>query len=240
MTYYLIPTAAYYSVKKSNMPQQLIYHYGKNAVYAVNESAGTVQMQGVMSLYDCNSRVVTQQTTTLEIAPYTVVKAFDVPAVKENTFLYLKLNDEKGAYVVDNFYWLAAAPDVNDWANTDWVRTPIKKSADFTGLANLSQVNCEVSATVEQEENDVIVEVALENDPNALAFFIRLSLKDEKDELLYPVFWEDNYLSLIPGEKRTLKCVVPQQVAEVESVTLTVSGWNVPEKKIKLFLDGMK
>lgn len=238
--YYLIPTAAYYSVKKSNMPQQLIYHYGKNAVYAVNESAGTVQMQGVMSLYDCNSRVVTQQTTTLEIAPYTVVKAFDVPAVKENTFLYLKLNDEKGAYVVDNFYWLAVAPDVNDWANTDWVRTPIKKSADFTGLANLSQVNCEVSATVEQEENDVIVEVALENDPNALAFFIRLSLKDEKDELLYPVFWEDNYLSLIPGEKRTLKCVVPQQVAEVESVTLTVSGWNVPEKKIKLFLDGMK
>ena len=93
---------------------------------------------------------------------------------------------------------------------------------------------------LEQEENDVIVEVALENDPNALAFFIRLSLKDEKDELLYPVFWEDNYLSLIPGEKRTLKCVVPQQVAEVESVTLTVSGWNVPEKKIKLFLDGMK
>ena len=157
-----------------------------------------------------------------------------------NTFLYLKLNDEKGAYVGDNFYWLAAAPDVNDWANTDWVRTPIKKSADFTGLANLSQVNCEVSATVEQEENDVIVEVALENDPNALAFFIRLSLKDEKDELLYPVFWEDNYLSLIPGEKRTLKCVVLQQVAEVESVTLTVSGWNVPEKKIKLFLDGMK
>ena len=45
-----------------------------------------------------------------------------------------------------------------------------------------------MSATVEQEENDVIVEVALENDPNALAFFIRLSLKDEKDELLYPVF----------------------------------------------------
>ena len=97
-----------------------------------------------------------------------------------------------------------------------------------------------MSATVEQEENDVIVEVAFENDPNALAFFIRLSLKDEKDDLLYPVFWEDNYLSLIPGEKRTLKCVVPQQVAEVESVTLTVSGWNVPEKKIKLFLDGMK
>ena len=93
-----------------------------------------------------------------------MVKAFDVPAVKENTFLYLKLNDEKGAYVVDNFYWLAVAPDVNDWANTDWVRTPIKKSADFTGLANLSQVNCEVSATVEQEENDVIVEVALENE----------------------------------------------------------------------------
>lgn len=39
--YYKVPTAAYYSVKKSNCPKQLIYDYGKKVVVAVNESLET-------------------------------------------------------------------------------------------------------------------------------------------------------------------------------------------------------
>ena len=238
--HYLIPTAAYYSVKKSNMPQQLIYHYRRNVVYAVNEGAETVRMQGMMSLYGLDGKILAQQTTELEVAPYTVVKAFDVPAVKDNAFLYLQLNDKKDVCMIDNFYCLSVAQDVNDWANTDWIRTPVKKSADFTGLADMPLANCDMSVTVRQEKDNAIVEVTLENDSAVLAFFVRLSLKNEKGELLYPVFWEDNYLSVIPGGKRTLKCVVSQSVAKAQSVLLTASGWNVPEKKIELSLGNTK
>ena len=142
--------------------------------------------------------------------------------------------------MIDNFYCLSATQDVNDWANTDWIRTPVKKSADFTGLATMPRANCDMNAIVRQEKDDAIVEVTLENTSTALAFFIRLSLKNEKGELLYPVFWEDNYLSVIPGGRRTLKCVVPQSVAQAKSVTLTVSGWNVPEKKMELSLGNTK
>lgn len=238
--HYLIPTAAYYSVKKSNMPQQLIYHYRRNVVYAVNEGAETVRMQGMMSLYGLDGKILAQQTTELEVAPYTVVKAFDVPAVKDNAFLYLQLNDKKDVCMIDNFYCLSVAQDVNDWANTNWIRTPVKKSADFTGLADMPLANCDMSVTVRQEKDNAIVEVTLENDSAVLAFFVRLSLKNEKGELLYPVFWEDNYLSVIPGGKRTLKCVVSQSVAKAQSVLLTASGWNVPEKKIELSLGNTK
>ena len=91
-----------------------------------------------------------------------------------------------------------------------------------------------VDATVRQEDENVSVVVTMENAPSALAFFTRLSLKNEQGELLCPVFWEDNYISLAPGEKRTLKCLVPRSVAPSGDVTLTVSGWNVPEKKITL------
>ena len=97
-----------------------------------------------------------------------------------------------------------------------------------------------MSVTVRQEKDNAIVEVTLENDSAVLAFFVRLSLKNEKGELLYPVFWEDNYLSVIPGGKRTLKCVVSQSVAKAQSVLLTASGWNVPEKKIELSLGNTK
>ncbi len=238
--HYLIPTAAYYSVKKSNAPQQLIYHYDRNAVYAVNEGAEPIRMQGLMSLYSLDGKTLAQQATGLEVAPYTVVRAFDVPAVEDNAFLYLQLDDQEGACMIDNLYCLSATQDVHDWANTDWVRTPVKKSADFTRLATMLQANCDVNAIVRQEKDNLIVEVTLENDPTVLAFFIRLSLKNEEGELLYPVFWEDNYLSVIPGGRRTLKCLVPQSVARAQSVTLTVSGWNVPEKKMELSLENMK
>lgn len=238
--YYLIPTAAYYSVKKSNLPQQLIYRYDKHAVYAVNEGPETIRMEGAMSLYGTDGKPLAQKTTQLEVAPSAIVKAFDVPPVQDASFLYLQLNDNQGAYVTDNFYWLSATPDVNDWAKSDWIRTPVKKSADFTALANLSPANYTMDAVVKQEGNHAIVEVTLENDPAVPAFFIRLSMKNDKGELLYPVFWEDNYLSLVPGGKRTLKCMVPQSAAQAQPVTLTASGWNVPEKKMNLSLGNTK
>ena len=231
--YYLIPTAAYYSVKKSNMPQQLIYDYDKNTVFAVNEGTETVEMQGELFLYDLKGKIITQQATKFRIAPYTTVKAFDIPKIKDNTFLYLQLNDKEGTYVTDNFYWLSATPDVHDWANNNWVRTPLKKSADFTGMANMPQASYEVTAAIKQESSSTTVVVMLENNSDAIAFMIRLSLKDEKGELLYPVFWEDNYLSIVPGGKRTLKCVIPQSTVKLQTLSLTTSGWNIPEKKME-------
>lgn len=238
--YYLIPTAAYYSVKKSNMPQQLIYNYDKNAVYAVNEGAERIKLQGKLAMYGLDGKLLDQQKSGLEVAPYTVVKAFDVPQAKDNAFLYLELNDEAGAHITDNYYWLSALPDVNDWAKSDWIRTPVKASADFTRLADMAQANCTIEATVKQEGSDNVVEISLVNSSPVPAFFIRFSLKNDKGELLYPVFWSDNYLSLPPGGMRTLTCTVPPSVAPAQSVTLAATGWNVSEKKLCLSLGNTK
>lgn len=238
--YYLIPTAAYYSVKKSNMPQQLIYDYNRNGVFAVNEGAETIRMQAAMSLYDINGKTSTPQTAKFDIKPYTTVKVFNVPKIMDNTFLYLQLNNEAKTYATNNFYWLSATKDVYDWTSTNWVRTKISKSADFTNLATMPQANYDMRATVKKEGEHTVVEVTLENNPATLAFFVRLSLKNEKGELLYPVFWNDNYVSLVPGAKQTLRCVVPKSTAHTQSVTLTASGWNVPEKKLDINWTAMK
>lgn len=70
--------------------------------------------------------------------------------------------------------------------------------------------------------------VALHNPSKALAFRVRLAAVDARDghELL-PVLWSDNYVALLPGEKRILS-------AEFETdddacdLALRVDGWNVP------------
>lgn len=234
--YYLIPTAAYYSVKKSNLPQQLIYNYKENAVFAVNESAHTYRLQARMALYDLNGRMQTQQKEEIEVAPYTVKRIFEVPAVNGNAFLVLSLHRENGSSVADNFYCLSAQKDEHDWNNSIWIRTPLKKPADFTKLSAMAEAGCEVKAEAKPQGDNILMEVSLGNVSDVLAFFIRLSLKDEEEELIYPAFWQDNYLSLVPGERRILQCLIPGKAVHTDDLTLTVAGWNVPEKKISVFL----
>ncbi len=55
----------------------------------------------------------------------------------------------------------------------------------------------------ERKGEDEITRVALENPSKSLAFFVRLKVnKGTKGEEILPVVWEDNYISLLPGEKR--------------------------------------
>ena len=42
-----------------------------------------------------------------------------------------------------------------------------------------------------------------------------------------PIFWDDNYVSLLPGEKRELTARFDAANAGDANLVLTVDGWNV-------------
>jgi hypothetical protein len=50
-----------------------------------------------------------------------------------------------------------------------------------------------------------------------------------------PVFWEDNYISLLPKEKRVIQVEYDMKDLNGEKPLLKVDGWNVTavEKEIK-------
>lgn len=238
--YYKIPTSAYYSVKKANNNQQLIYDYGKRTIFAVNEGSKVKQLKAKMLGYDLNGKLLFQEERKIVAPPYEVTEAFKVPAIKDNTFLMLQLWNEQNEFLTDNFYCLAPAEDTYDWENSSWYDTPRTKSADFSKLTSMPQADCKVDVQIRKDGDKELVEVKLENSFSALAFFIRLSLKDTKGELYTPVYWQDNYFSLIPGETKTIKCLIPQSANFKTPAILTVSGWNVSEKKITLSLENQK
>jgi exo-1,4-beta-D-glucosaminidase len=70
--------------------------------------------------------------------------------------------------------------------------------------------------------------VTLENPSKNLAFFVRLKLSKGKDgDEILPVVWEDNYVTLLPGEKREISASYRTSDAGSAKPTLEVSGWNV-------------
>jgi hypothetical protein len=53
--WYLVPTSAYWSVKKGCSPRQLIYNYGNDKVYAVNDEKEDIDLIAKMKVYDLDN-----------------------------------------------------------------------------------------------------------------------------------------------------------------------------------------
>ncbi len=53
-----------------------------------------------------------------------------------------------------------------------------------------------------------------------------LTLRDASGERVLPVFYDENYFSLLPGEKRTVHIQINPGVS-TDGLKVTVRGWNV-------------
>ena len=231
--YYLIPTSAYYGVKKGNQPQQLIYNYNNRSVYAINECIDkSIDAKAIVRLYSESSTLLLEDEIPLNITSNTFERIFDLPKLETNAFLSVQLIDNE--IIAENFYWLSAKEDVHDYKNSEWWVTPIISYADFKNLANIKQASLNVSTNIAEVNGKLLVTAELENPLESIAFFTQLMLKDEKGDIIFPAFWCDNYVSILPGEKRTFECLLEKPIVAENALTLTVSGWNVPEQIINV------
>ena len=229
--YYLLPTSSYYAAKKANAINQLIYDYASKEIIAVNESLNPQKnLKAQFTVYDFNSKLLKKETINFDIETITAKSIFNLGDFKENVFLDLKLFDEKGTQIASNFYWLSSKKDIFDWEKTFWGNTPLKEYADFTKLNELAA--SEIVATYSEETvgNNIELAVTLENTNAKTGFFIYLNLLNEKGETMIPVFWDDNYVSILPNEKRIIKCSISKDLRASGKTKLVISGWNVKEQ----------
>ena len=208
--YYKQPNAAYYGVKKANAPVQLIYDYHTKAVYAVNETLTSVNVKASMKLL--KGEQANEDAKQIEVVPGTVVKVFDIDTQDAPAaFLFLKLTDDKGTELATNEYFLPSESDTYDWAKTNWVHTPIIKYASYAMLDNLCTKSCELSV---KPSSEGLYEATVSNPSDKVAFMIRLTAQNQHGELICPAYWSDNYLTLAPGESRTVTCRMPSLVSD--------------------------
>jgi hypothetical protein len=77
------------------------------------------------------------------------------------------------------------------------------------------------------------VTVDLKNGGSSVAFFLHLrAVKAGTDEEIAPIFWSDNFVSLMPGDSRTLTVTgLPDAKEEVE---IRLDGWNVEARTLRI------
>jgi exo-1,4-beta-D-glucosaminidase len=188
-------------------------------------------------IYNLDAKEKASREATIDLSPDSSSPAFELPKVDGLTktyFLRLQLHDAQGKLVSDNFYWLSTKLDALDWAKKkDTVYTPQSVFGDLTGLNNLPQVKLEVVATNQAEAGKGLTQVRVRNPSDALAFMVRLKIRREKGgEEVTPIYWEDDYFSLLPGEQREVTARYDLSALEGEEAVLAVDGFNIAPQNV--------
>lgn len=230
--FYLMPNASFYGAKKANEPLHIAYNYGTNKAVVINNTGS--DLNGLTSLvkvidYSMLTRYSNQQQ--LDIPAGNTAELTAIPALNNISgtyFISLKLKDKQGNTVSDNFYTLSAKPDELDFPKSTWYYTPVKEYSDMSMLNSLPKVKLDTKSTIEKTKNGYRVIVETVNNSKSLAFQICLSVVKDKDgSSVLPIFWEDNYFSLLPGEKRIIKGTFEQADLDGSKPEVAVTGWNI-------------
>jgi len=233
--YYLVPGGGYFGTKKAMEPLHVQYGYDDDSVSVVNSTYQERKSMKVQArVYSLDAKRVADKEVSLDVPADAAIKAFDIGKPEGLTttyFLRLELRDARGKLVSENFYWLSAKADTLDWARKqDTVYTPQAQFGDLTGLASLPDVHLDSSAVIDQPSGSSLgrAHVRVKNASGSVAFQVRLRLANKKEARdVVPVFWDDNYFSLFPGEERIISVSYDTSELRGGRPVIEVGGFNV-------------
>ncbi len=231
--YYLRPGGGYYGTKKACEPLHIQYSYDDRSVVVVNGFSQEFRgLKANATIYNLDMKEKFSQQSKINIGPDGTLRVMTLPQPEDLSptyFVKLKLVDAKTNLVSENFYWLSTKGDTLDKpkSGSDWYYTPTKEFADFTALNTLPPAKLNMQAKTERSGNGYVSRVTIENPGKTLAFFVHLRVDNDRDsEEILPVIWQDNYFSLLPGEKRELTATY-ENLPKYSKPIVRVEGWNL-------------
>lgn len=214
--YYLDPNACLFGLRKgSELVHVMCNPVTKRAMIVNNSFEPLRDMMLVAKYYDIegNETILHQEFSYIEASDAKKLvplnPALDTKLKEDGGFLYMQLLDAKGKLVSDNFYWFPNA------------------EGKYSGLNKMKQADIKMSSKSKSANE---IEVSITNPKNGpVAFFNRVSLVDSKTgKRILPAFYSDNYISVAPGETKTITVEYTPQAGV--NTKVTVYGWNAEFK----------
>lgn len=228
----LEPTASLYYTQNALEPLHAQFDYLKNAVSVYNDYFRVFNNYHLTAeIYDLHSRKLFSQSITLRrIGPDTVLRNLMTLHFDRNItsvhFIRISLSDEKGKEVANSFYWRST----NEYRGSSTMTGPA--TAGFESLATMKKTFLKTKYSVVKNNKAGRIELDIKNPTRQIAFFIRVQAADKEGRPARPVFYTDNFFSLLPGESRHISIETGEWLSPPSS--LSISGWNVQRENIRL------
>jgi mannosylglycoprotein endo-beta-mannosidase len=219
--YDLEPNASLYAAKKAAETVHVQLNESNGGIEVVNNTPTALKGLTVRAaIYNSDSKVMGLKTYRLgDVAGSTTVKAaqIEIPArISSLYFVKLTLHDAEGRQISTNFYWQNVAQD------------------DFTGLSQLPEAALDVTGTSHPEGAKTVLNLTLHNTTETIALMTHLQLhRKGSGERVLPVFYSDNYMTLVPGETRVVTVEAATKDLNGEAPLVLVDGFNVKMKSVE-------
>ena len=205
--YYFEPTAAYFGMKKACEPLHIQYNALTDDIEIVNHSAGYCSgISAMATIFDLNGKKVAQQKTKVISAEDTTTSWIKLAKILKQApsdvyFVRLQLSDKTG--VVSENTYIMGREENNYRALTSLPKAEVEQQTTITGTA---------------------ARVILTNKSKVPAPFLRLNLKGADGEQILPVLYSDNYITLMPGESKTIMISWKQEDARGQQAHVEITN----------------
>jgi hypothetical protein len=220
--YYLDVNACLYGLRKGSEPLHVMMNPADSMLMVVNNGFDTRRNLMVeVKTYDVLTGKDSLYTLMFnEVRASMSKKLFPVSGFlnglnkREGVFVSLKLFSEQKQLLSENLYWL---PGVD---------------GNYTALQQMKKAPLIVSA---KKINVKQISVTLTNKAGSpVAFFNRIALiNSETGQRILPAFFSDNYISILPGESKTVTVDFTDKNGAVKK-QIEVYGWNVDEQRMNI------
>jgi hypothetical protein len=213
--YYFDPTAGYFGCKKGSQPLHIQWNPATDNVEVVNYSAGNATgLTARIEILNLDGSLKWDKSATLdspEDSVQTPIRIEFPSGLTSVHFLRLKLT-RAGAVVSENFYWRGL------------------EEGDFRALRQLPKVRLQANTQAERQGDQWILTTELQNVSAQPALMVHLkAVRETSGDRILPALYEDNFISLMPGERRTIRTELEQADTRGERPRIAVEGFNVGE-----------
>jgi hypothetical protein len=205
--------ASFFGARKGMEPVHVQMNLPARTVAVANSLTDPIrQAQVSVKTYDLQGRLIGRQAARLDLPGLATTAsglAID-PALFDRSpvvLARLEFRDAGGRLISENFYWLG------------------RDAAAFRALPALAPARISVTTRRRTDGGEQLVTAVVHNESTGPALMVRLSALDGAGARVLPAYWDDNYLTLLPGEQRTLTLRAP--LAGARPASIRIDGWNV-------------
>ncbi|MGB7758266.1 MAG: sugar-binding domain-containing protein, partial [Bryobacteraceae bacterium] len=211
--YYFDPTAGYFGSKKGSEPLHIQWNPVTNNVEVVNYSGGNAKgLTATAELLNMDGSVAWSKTATVDSPEDSEVIFVHLEFPSTLTPVhFIRLKMRRGdAAISENFYLRGVEEN------------------DFRAIRALPKVDVKATTQVERQGGEWLLTTGLHNASAQPALMVTVkAVRAQSGDRILPALYSDNYIALMPGERRTIVTRLNDADTRGERPNIVVGGFNV-------------
>ncbi len=213
--YDLEPNASLFAVQSASEPVHIQMNEETGELEVINNRPAAVSGTAHLSLLSLRGKSALEKDYPVA-APAdaaTILGPIPVPDVYPGVyFVKLELRDTAGNVLSRNLYW----------------KSKPEQGEDLSPLNSLPMVKLTGTLARHDADGRMLLDVTLQNPAQTMALMAHLQLRRKATNArVLPVFYSSNYLSLAPGESRTVTIDAALADLAGDQPLVTLDGWNI-------------